>query len=577
MTARRRPRPRRPGARAGALVAALPDADAAWLRAAHRRCRPCASTTSAAICAACSRAGRPIVALCAAGILIRALAPLLADKRAEPPVVAVAEDGSVAVPLLGGHHGANELARTIAERARRHRRRSPPRATCALGLALDEPPPGWRVANPAAAKPVTAALLAGAPVRSRDRARPPPTATGSARRRLSPRGERERRRRSVVTDRRRRAGSDTLVSIPPILALGVGCERGAPADGGARAGATQRLAAGRTCRRSPSPASPRSSSRPTSRRSTRSRGSSACRRASSPPQRLQAETPRLSQPVRDRLPRDRLPRRRRRRGAGRRRPGGARWSCRSSARHAPPAPSPAPAHHRCRRTSAAPRGRLADRRHRPRRCRLAHPRGRRRHPRRRAISSATASISICWAARRAARRSTTSLSAQEETRVRAALDLAAEGGDVALVSSGDAGIYAMASLVFELLERERRADWARVAIDRHARRLGDAGRGRPRRRAARPRFLRHLALRPADALAGDRAAPRGRRRRRFRHRALQSGLAAPPHASWPPPATSCSARAADTPVVIARNLGRAGETRHRHHAGGARSRPRSTC
>jgi len=35
---------------------------------------------------------------------------------------------------------------------------------------------------------------------------------------------------------------------------------------------------------------------------------------------------------------------------------------------------------------------------------------------------------------------------------------------VALVCSGDPGIYAMASLVFELLERERRADWNRVEI-----------------------------------------------------------------------------------------------------------------
>ena len=67
-------------------------------------------------------AGRPIVGLCASGILIRAVAPLLADKRAEPPVVALAEDGSVAVPLLGGHHGANALARAIAEALRLRRR-----------------------------------------------------------------------------------------------------------------------------------------------------------------------------------------------------------------------------------------------------------------------------------------------------------------------------------------------------------------------------------------------------------------------------------------------------------------------
>src|ERR1700683_4186442 len=59
-------------------------------------------------------AGTPIVGLCASGILIRALAPLVDDKRAEPPVVALAEDGSVGVPLLGGHRGANAIARALA-------------------------------------------------------------------------------------------------------------------------------------------------------------------------------------------------------------------------------------------------------------------------------------------------------------------------------------------------------------------------------------------------------------------------------------------------------------------------------
>ena len=46
-------------------------------------------------------AGRPIVAVMASGALIRLLAPLLADKHAEPPVLAIAEDGSSVVPLLG--------------------------------------------------------------------------------------------------------------------------------------------------------------------------------------------------------------------------------------------------------------------------------------------------------------------------------------------------------------------------------------------------------------------------------------------------------------------------------------------
>lgn len=60
------------------------------------------------------QSGMPIIALCAAGIIIRSLAPVLADKEQEPPVLAVAEDASAVVPLLGGLAGVNHLAREIA-------------------------------------------------------------------------------------------------------------------------------------------------------------------------------------------------------------------------------------------------------------------------------------------------------------------------------------------------------------------------------------------------------------------------------------------------------------------------------
>jgi cobalt-precorrin 5A hydrolase / precorrin-3B C17-methyltransferase len=54
----------------------------------------------------------------------------------------------------------------------------------------------------------------------------------------------------------------------------------------------------------------------------------------------------------------------------------------------------------------------------------------------------------------------------EEPRVRKALALAGEGRDVALVSSGDAGIYAMGSLACELLDRgDLDAAAARIALD----------------------------------------------------------------------------------------------------------------
>ena len=95
------------------------------------------------------------------------MAPLLADKREEPPVVAVAEDGSVAVPLIGGHHGANAIARMLAA-ALGGTAAITTAGDLRLGLALDEPPPGWRIANPARVKPIAAALIAGRPVALRD-------------------------------------------------------------------------------------------------------------------------------------------------------------------------------------------------------------------------------------------------------------------------------------------------------------------------------------------------------------------------------------------------------------------------
>src|SRR5450432_2955635 len=109
------------------------------------------------------RAGTPIVGICASGILIRAVALLLDDKRSEPPVIAVAEDGSAVVPLLGGHRGANLLARAIAA-ATGGTAAITTAGDLVLGFALDEPPAGWCVANTECAKPIAAALLAGTPV-----------------------------------------------------------------------------------------------------------------------------------------------------------------------------------------------------------------------------------------------------------------------------------------------------------------------------------------------------------------------------------------------------------------------------
>lgn len=104
--------------------------------------------------------GRPVVALCAAGIIIRALAPLLQNKRMEPPVLAVAEDGSAVVPLLGGLSGVNDLARQVATALR-----VAPAITTSgelrFGINLLHPPAELSLANPDDAKTFTSSLLSG--------------------------------------------------------------------------------------------------------------------------------------------------------------------------------------------------------------------------------------------------------------------------------------------------------------------------------------------------------------------------------------------------------------------------------
>lgn len=108
--------------------------------------------------------GTAIVGICAAGILIRTVAPLLSNKWQEPPVIAIAEDGSAVVPLLGGLQGVNELARQIAAVLE-----VAPAITTTGDIrfrtALLSPPRGYRLVNPDDAKTFLADLLAGAKVK----------------------------------------------------------------------------------------------------------------------------------------------------------------------------------------------------------------------------------------------------------------------------------------------------------------------------------------------------------------------------------------------------------------------------
>jgi cobalt-precorrin 5A hydrolase len=55
-----------------------------------------------------------IVALMSMGIVVRKIAPLLSDKWKDPAIVVVSPDLRYAIPVLGGHHGANTLAKELA-------------------------------------------------------------------------------------------------------------------------------------------------------------------------------------------------------------------------------------------------------------------------------------------------------------------------------------------------------------------------------------------------------------------------------------------------------------------------------
>ena len=157
--------------------------------------------------------GRTIIGICAAGILVRAIAPHLKDKRAEPPVIALAEDGSSAVPLLGGHHGANALARRIASLCEGHAAITTA-SEVRFGFALDEPAAGFTLANPQHMKAATAALLNGAGLVLDGSPNPFPSA------RYSGEGVSVK-----VTDRHAEGSERTLVYHPKTLMMGLGCER----------------------------------------------------------------------------------------------------------------------------------------------------------------------------------------------------------------------------------------------------------------------------------------------------------------------------------------------------------------
>ena len=155
----------------------------------------------------------------ATGAAVRIAAPLLADKVTDPAIVCVDEAGRFAVALCGGHSGgANALARTVASTLG-----AVPVVTTASDAAaapsLDQLP-GFTAAGDLAG--VTRAMLDGAsPIVDNPLRWPlprvlPPAGTGPG--------------TIVVTDRAVPAAPGVAVLHPPSLVAGIGASTGAPAS-----------------------------------------------------------------------------------------------------------------------------------------------------------------------------------------------------------------------------------------------------------------------------------------------------------------------------------------------------------
>ncbi|MGL1920986.1 MAG: precorrin-3B C(17)-methyltransferase [Hyphomicrobiales bacterium] len=93
-----------------------------------------------------------IIGICSAAILIRAVAPKLQNKHDEPPVIAIDDLGQNIIPLIGGHSQASQLgsAVNIAEQCAKLLKAKAIITTAGdknFNIALDNPPQGFLLAN----------------------------------------------------------------------------------------------------------------------------------------------------------------------------------------------------------------------------------------------------------------------------------------------------------------------------------------------------------------------------------------------------------------------------------------------
>ncbi|MDQ6615426.1 MAG: precorrin-3B C(17)-methyltransferase [Actinomycetota bacterium] len=158
-----------------------------------------------------------LVLFLATGAAVRIIAPLLAGKHCDPAVVCVDEAGRFAVVLCGGHGaGANDLARTVAGHLGAEAVVTT--ATDSIGQAGLDQLPGLAAAGDTAA--VTAARLDGRPIQVDNPLDWPVPLTH----------DRAGLVTVIVTDRRLGHRPGQAVLHPPSLVAGIGTSTNAPPE-----------------------------------------------------------------------------------------------------------------------------------------------------------------------------------------------------------------------------------------------------------------------------------------------------------------------------------------------------------
>ncbi|MBC6444410.1 MAG: precorrin-3B C(17)-methyltransferase [Alphaproteobacteria bacterium GM202ARS2] len=162
------------------------------------------------------RQSSAVVGLCATSLLVRVLAPLIAKTKEPPPLIAVSGDGRHVIPLLAVHSGGNRLARTIAS-ALNTEAAVTTASDNVFQLALDDPPDGWQLASKKHYKSIVSRLLNGEAARLCN----PPSWLHSDT--LTVESQAPLTLKSSL--RPPTEDANTLHYIPQRLALGIGCVR----------------------------------------------------------------------------------------------------------------------------------------------------------------------------------------------------------------------------------------------------------------------------------------------------------------------------------------------------------------